>query len=175
MYGHLIDYAIQCGAGEILMSRGDPTNSQAWIGLRFHMKEVEITYGKKIDPQYRNMPVEFLGMDTANIPVQGQSPGQQPFPQQAYASVGAPVAQAPVAQAPVAAPAAPAQPMAPVIPIANAAAPTATYPPALVDLAKSSPDFNAFVRQALMIEGVMTDDNLLSFVTDQNGFYAQNH
>lgn len=176
MYGHLIDHAVTCGAGEVLMSRGDPTNSQAWIGLRFHMKEVEITYGKKIEPQHRNMPVEFLGMDTANIPVQGQSPGQQAFPQQAYGPVGTTTVASPVAPpvapvAPPAPPVAPPQVLAPVVPIGAQAA----YPAGLLDLAKSSPDFNTFVRSALMIEGVMTDDNLLSFVTDQNGFYAQNH
>ena len=45
----------------------------------------------------------------------------------------------------------------------------------LLELAKSSPDFNTFVKQALMVEGVMTDDQLLAFITSPDGFYAQQH
>ena len=74
MYGHLIDHAIQSGAGDVLIARGDPSNSQCWIGLQFHMKAVSIQFGKKIEPQERNMPVEFLGV----VDVRGHKPNPLP-------------------------------------------------------------------------------------------------
>lgn len=166
MYGHLVQFAVACGAGDVLASRGTSTNAECWVGLKFHFKQTEISFGKGIDPTTRNMPVAFLGVVDLYQPAPASV--QQSFP-----------APAPVA-APVAAPPAPA-PVAPVVQMPTLQAPTpaanGTSPVVaqLDALAKSSPDFNTFIKSALLIDGVMTDDSLLSTVTDANGFFADHH
>jgi hypothetical protein len=164
IYGKLCEAAIGCGAGDVLASRGDNTNSQAWVGLKFHMKETEIAFGKKLDPVHRNLPSAFLGVDS-----EAQSAGTPV--QQSFQPV-APVVAQPTPQAATAASTAV---VAPVVMAAPSAGSGQTS--ALTVLAKSSPSFDDFIGRALAIPGVMADDTLLSSLTsnDSDGFYAQHH
>ena len=151
VYAHLCEAAINCGAGDTLASRGEATNSQCWVGLKFHMKSTKIEFGKKIDPIERNLPVQFLGLDDETVAKVFTLPQQQTF----------------TAPAPVAAPAAPVAP-----------APATAASPAVVELqalAQASPDHKTFMSKALYVEGVMGDDDLLSSITDPDGFYKTHH
>ena len=166
MYGHLIESAVNCGAGDILATRGDPTNASAWIGLRFHMKSIQINFGGKLQSVTKNMPDEFLGLDTDAPPVQGSLPlAPQMPPVDLEARRAAILAES--------------QDRAMSAPTVGDAE-MATQPPdglhvKLVELAKSSPDHKSFVQAALYVEGVMSDDELVSSVTDVDGFYKTHH
>lgn len=55
----LVEAAMNAGAGDALRTRGTPMEASMWVGLKFHIKRVEMGEG-----QYkttRPMPVQFLG------------------------------------------------------------------------------------------------------------------
>lgn len=56
----LVEAAMNAGAGDALRSRGTPMEASMWVGLKFHIKRVEMGEG-----QYkttRPLPVSFLGV-----------------------------------------------------------------------------------------------------------------
>lgn len=64
--GKIIDRCIKdLGMGDVLMPRGEPTESQTWEGLTFHMKREVINFGGGIGEKEREMPVAFVGADGA--------------------------------------------------------------------------------------------------------------
>jgi hypothetical protein len=55
----LVEAAMNAGAGDALRTRGTPMEASMWVGLKFHIKRVEMGEG-----QYkttRPLPVQFLG------------------------------------------------------------------------------------------------------------------
>ena len=50
--------------GDLLNSRGNPWTAETWVGLRFHINNEVMEYGKDsgIDPKSKAMPSAFLGV-----------------------------------------------------------------------------------------------------------------
>lgn len=62
VYGRIIDRCIkEFGIGDLLRAKGSPFEAKTWEGLRFHMKQEDLSYGEGIGTKQRVMPVEFLG------------------------------------------------------------------------------------------------------------------
>lgn len=134
----------------VLKQRGRPTNASIWDGLTFEFKREEFDYGGDIGKKARVMPQKFLG-ENAQAPL-------------AVAEAPAAAPAAPAAAAPVAAPAATAVEVDPVVAAK------------LRQAAKNSPTHQAFLDAAMEIDGVVTNEALLSSVVDDgaSGFYATN-
>jgi hypothetical protein len=60
-YGHFIQGAIESGAGEVLQARGMPDKASIWVGLKFHVKRVDVDYGGEIGVKQVLKPTAFLG------------------------------------------------------------------------------------------------------------------
>ena len=182
LYGRLITACIEdCGIEEILDKRTQDNGLTAsmWIGMKFHMQETEIKFGKKLDPITRCMPVKFLG-------IEGQQTGT-PQPISRRRRVEAPT----TTQAPPSAPEQ--QAMTPATPDyqaardaalakvrANNAPSTSTDNPILnqlYSLAASKPSMEEFIDAAFELQEVQSDASLQELVVDTtpNGLYAQHH
>lgn len=59
--GMLVSAAIECGAGDVLKSRGTPMEAAMWKGLSFHMKRKTVSFGGDIKDTERMLPTEFKG------------------------------------------------------------------------------------------------------------------
>ncbi len=155
IYGKWLAFCFEIpDLAKTLIERGQalgsgPTDARIWIDLILHLQNKTLTYGRNIPDQERLMPVEFMGlvMDT-------------------------PVVQAAPAPAPVASAPATADPMA-LVRAAQAAAaqPAMTNGSPLyaraIQLAKSSPDFNTFVTNALADPEILADEELAIQCADQ--------
>jgi hypothetical protein len=59
-YGMFFLSAIECGAGDVLKSRGTPMEAAVWKGLVFHMKRKEVDYGGEIGKKDKLVCTEFF-------------------------------------------------------------------------------------------------------------------
>lgn len=64
--GLLVQAAVDCGAGDVLRSRGTPLEATIWEGLRFHFKRVKINEGTQYETE-RPLPVAYLQGDSAPL------------------------------------------------------------------------------------------------------------
>lgn len=62
IYGRLIERCTkELGMMDLMLKRGAPTTAAVWEGLKFHMKREKIEFGSKLEPIERLMPDKFLG------------------------------------------------------------------------------------------------------------------
>jgi hypothetical protein len=194
IYGNWIQHAMDCEevvngqrARDILFARGNPTISDIWLGLCFHLDPVDISFGPKIDPVERLLPTHFLGLwddNTQTMP--GPQTGlAQPRNVQLPASAVPP---APVPSAPVPTqPSLPTQPPSATLPktpqqlVAEARASQATNNgqsplfQEMLTLAQASPTHAEFMAAAFSRPDVVADDELAVQVADDNAIWALAH
>lgn len=172
MYGHFIQHAFETNEQlpYLLEKKGDANEAKVWVGLVFHMDEVEIVYGGNINNQHRNMPTAFLGDELAGGQGSFQNPAQTPAksPQPAATQPAGLSAQERIAAAKAAAQ----QQTQPVSPPARTAPGFSTE--AIANVAKASATHEAFITAVVEIPGVTDDDEFLNYILDptEKGMYA---
>lgn len=87
--GLLVTSAVECGAGDVLKSRGTPMDAEIWKGLKFHMKRRPVNYGGEIGTKERLLPTEFQGE------IGGKSSGKSSGSSGSGGSKSTPVKEAP--------------------------------------------------------------------------------
>ncbi len=184
MYGHFMTSAYNCGPipAAILDTR-DPLVAETWVGLTFHLKEVEIKFGKGLDPVTQLMPIEYFPDDAST---HGSKNVQQQFPV-SPASVPVSPASVPVfedrpasvPQTPV--PASTAVDLdarrASILAAAQGVGPGPGPSPLVAQLsamAKASPDPTTFLNSALALDALLLDDALVTAVST-GAFFAEHH
>ena len=183
LYGRFITSCIDvCGIEEVLDKRTTDNGLTAsmWIGMKFHMQETEISFGKKLDPVTRCMPVKFLGIEgqAAPAPTTTSSSRRRQTAPQPPQTAPAPTQQTMEAPAPPTdyqavreAALARARANNPATPETN---PILTQ---LYSLAASKPSMEEFIDAAFVLQEVQHDASLQELVVDTtpNGLYAQHH
>lgn len=191
MYGRFIAAAQDCVSEtidskgmDILERRSDKPGTEAaiWVGLSFHLSEVEFDFGKgknKLDPTTRNMPTSYLGAvdgsggkgkagsstgsskPASTIPVSADANTSTSSADRAKAAIAAAKAKA-----------------------ASSADSTPSPSPVesgvrlqLATMATESGSWEVFVEKAFELTEVSEDDTLQAEVTDDSemGFYATHH
>jgi hypothetical protein len=172
MYGHFITKAFETNdqLPYLLEKKGDANEAKVWIGLVFHMEEVEISFGRGINPVFRNMPTRYIGDESGlgqgTLPASNETAAESPKPP-------ANPSPAPSAAERIAAAKAGAQPSTPLIEAPSTNGVVSINTQQLSDIAKASDTFEAFVNSAVEIPGVSEDDELLNLVLDptEKGLY----
>ena len=186
MYGRFIQAVFECDSKlpVLLEQRGDATDAKVWLGLTFHMDEQEITFGRGLNPTYRNMPTRFLGgigQGSFNQPAAARETSNESQPESSERPATSQPGTSGVSAADrikAARTAAQSAPLPVVEPPstseANGHVDSAT---ALRSLAESSPDLASFIDSAVELPGVAEDEELLNLVLDptENGFYSLYH
>ena len=172
MYGHFVDAIIGLGPEvvadiETRGENGDPSESVIWVGASFHLTEMEISFGRNIEPTFRNLPDEWFGY--SDVPsTNGTSAAATKSTTAPKPAVSRPTALDPKARAAAAI-------------AAKAAAESTPHPSSplyetLQQLARESEDFESFVTAAVDIPGLTDDDEMSNLVFDpeDSGFYSLN-
>lgn len=147
MYGRVVNRCMnELDMLDVFAQRGlPPTNAEVWVGLKFHMKREKIEFGSALEPRERLMPVAFLGVVGAEEESKAKSAKKAEKTEKATEQS------------------------------AKEDAKRKALRIKLTALAKKCETFEDFVTQAMEIEGVQDDEELLAQVIDENGIYAQAH
>lgn len=153
-YGAILDRTIKgLQIGNVLEGRGTPFQASVWTGLNFHFKRESKDYTIDGEAKVSNkvMPTAFNG--------EGAVPAAAPAAAAAPATAPTP---APAAATPAAAPTAP------------AADPSEVGVRALLKAAAITSATHAeFVDKALAIDGVVTNEGLMSEIVNEADFFAK--
>lgn len=163
IYGHFLANAFEIPElARVLIERSEqygdkgPLDARIWLDLIIHLEAKTIHYGRNIPDQDRLMPTEYMGLTssttTASVPVAAPpATAPQPDPAAILAQARAKAQQE--------------------VAVTNG---SPLYSKAL-DLAKNSPDFNAFLGAAFADAEILADDDLAEQCADQNQIWAAAH
>lgn len=153
-YGRWIQGAIDSGAGDVIQGRGFPDVAAIWLGLKFHVKRVDVDYGGEIGVRSVLTPVAFNGESgKAEAPV-GNTAGAT----QVAEAPATPVAEV---EAPVSTPATPASNGSDAVLRAQVMA------------LKTAPNHDAFIEEVITkFPEVQQDAELFAEVVNPDGIYA---
>ena len=76
-YGRFIQGALDSGAGGVIKDRGFPDKASIWVGLKFHVKRVDVDYGGEIGVKQVLVPTAFNGEATSTAP-KAEAPVETP-------------------------------------------------------------------------------------------------
>jgi hypothetical protein len=149
IYGHWLQAALEIPElRDMLFDRGAPTSADVWLNLILHLELREIKFGKNLDPIERLMPVSYLGVyEDSKVSSPNPLTTTQP-------------------------------PLTVVTTEATAPSASTTGSPLrvqMVELARSSANFPAFLSAALGNPEVLADDDLAQAVADQTIIWAEAH
>lgn len=161
IYGHWLQKCIDIPElYATLQQRGEPRHADIWNTLIIHVTQQEISFGKKLEPISRLLPLEYLGVADPS----GDQSSPQPSPVvPTYQSLTPGLSSATMSPADA-------------IAAARAARGTASVDPrmaALRVMALSSSSHEEFMAQAFATDDVLADDDMATQVADPNGIYAQ--
>lgn len=169
-YGHLIDKAIECGAGEALAATGlTPRSADVWKGTKWYMEAESKDYNFKNDKgeevkgtSSRNYPSKFLGVGDVTAPA---TPSATASP--AEASTAAPPATATAGSTP--------SPTPPETPSAAAGDPLSRLDATVASQARllaKAKTYSEWVDAMMELPGVVQDNDLIMSIADESGLYT---
>jgi hypothetical protein len=163
IYGRLIDRCVKdLGMMDLMIKRGDPKTAKVWVGLKFHLKREKIEFGSKLEPIERLMPDKFLGEVGKPAPAKETAKSKQETKPEAKEEAAAGPGEGAVTRSGE-----------------EAAAGSDDKKRKLLlaklkAIAKKSDSFEQFYDEAVNLEEVVNDEEILAMVIDEeNGIYVQ--